>query len=64
MNVWRVVAIGGLTFCTTLISTGFDAPSSIINAVLVSGIALFTEMKLESENFTAIQKKISVGLVL
>lgn len=60
----RIIAIGGLTLCTTLVATGFNSYQSVINAVLVGGIALFTELKLESEPLTKIQRKLSVALVI
>lgn len=60
----RIIAIGGLTLCTTLVATGFNSYQSVINAVLVGGIALFTELKLESEVITKVQKKLIVALIV
>jgi len=60
----RIIAIGGLTLCTTLVATGFNSYQSIINAVLVGGIALFTELKLESEPLTKVQRITSQALIL
>ena len=64
MNIERIIAIFGLTFCTTLIATGFDSYVSIINAVLVSGIAMFTEIKTESEPMANFQKIINKALIV
>lgn len=63
-KIIRITSIAGLTFCTTLIATGFDSYTSIINAILLSGIALFTELKLESESLKTMQKIASMGLLL
>jgi hypothetical protein len=60
----RIIAIGGLTLCTTLVSTGFNSYQSIINAILVGGIALFTELKIESEPLIKIQRTVSQALIL
>lgn len=64
MNITRLIAIGGLTFCTTLLSTGFDTTSAFVNAVLITGIAVFTEMKTESEPIIKVQDTLKVGLIL
>jgi len=64
MNIERIISVFGLTFCTTLIATGFDGSVSIINAVLVSGVALFTEIKTESELITHVQRKINIALII
>jgi hypothetical protein len=60
----RIIAVGGLTLCTTLVATGFNSYQSVINAVLVGGIALFTEMKFESEPLAKLQRKVSVALII
>lgn len=64
VNWNRIIAIGGLTLCTTLVATGFNSYQSVINAVLVGGIALFTELKYESEPITKLQRKLNVALVV
>lgn len=64
INWNRIIAIGGLTLCTTLVATGFNSYQSVINAVLVGGIALFTELKYQSEPITKIQRKLSVALIV
>jgi hypothetical protein len=64
INWNRIIAIGGLTLCTTLVATGLNSSQSVINAVLVGGIALFTELKLQSDPLTKIQRKLSVALII
>lgn len=64
LNWNRIIAIGGLTFCTTLVSTGYQTVPAVINAGLIAGIALFTELKFESEGITKVQAIMSKGLVL
>lgn len=49
VNWTRVIANAGLAFATTLVATGFQAEASLLNAVLIGMVALFTEMKLETE---------------
>lgn len=56
MNWNRISAIGGLTFCTTMLGFGVVSgvtPSitmgAVVSAILTSGVAIFTEMKAESE---------------
>lgn len=64
MNWGRIISIGGLTFCTTLVATGFQAEASILNAALLAFIALFTEVKIESEPITKVQKKLMTAMIL
>lgn len=64
INWNRIISIGGLTLCTTFVATGFNTPEAIINAVLVGGIAFFTEMKIESEPVIKIQRLTSQALIL
>lgn len=66
MDYNRIIAIGGLTFCTTMLSTGLTNPeASLLNAALMAGVALFTEMKIETEGTTKhVQKVLKAGLVL
>lgn len=64
INWERIIAIGGLTLCTTLVATGFETSQSIINAVLIAGVALFTEMKTESEPIIKVQRALATGLIL
>lgn len=64
VNWKRIAAVGGLTFCTTLVSTGYSTTPAIINAALVAGIALFTELKFESEGMGKIQRVINKAVVL
>lgn len=64
VNWKRIIAVGGLTFCTTLVSTGYDTIPAVINAGLISGIALFTELKFESEGVGKIQTALSKAVVL
>ena len=66
MNWERITAIGGLTFCTTMLGFGVVSgvsPSialgSVVSALLTSGVAIFTEMKAESE----LSKVINSGLI-
>jgi len=44
MDKERIIGIIILTFCTTLVATGFEAMPSIINAVLMAGIAVGNEL--------------------
>jgi hypothetical protein len=64
INWGRIIAVAGLTFCTTLVSTGYQTMPAIINAGLISGIALFTELKFESEGMEKIQRAINKAVVL
>lgn len=64
MNIERIISIFGLTLCTTLIATGFDSYVSIINAVLISGVACFTEIKTESYEINSLQKIINKALIV
>lgn len=64
INWNRIIAIGGLTFCTTLVATGFDTTGAIINALLTSGIATFTELKIESEPIDKVRSTLEAGLIL
>lgn len=63
VNWKRIIAVGGLTFCTTLVSTGYSTTSAIINAALISGVALFTELKFESEGLEKIQRVVNKAVV-
>lgn len=64
MNYQRIIAIAGLTFCTTLIATGFNTQSAIINAILTTGVAAFTEMKSESEPIKKVIRALANALVI
>jgi len=66
INWNKIIANAGLAFCTTLIATGFNGYASVINAALIAGIALFSEMKDESEpiGITKVKAVLSKGLVL
>jgi hypothetical protein len=44
MDNERILGIILLTFCTTLVATGFSAIPSIINALLMAGIAVGNEL--------------------
>jgi hypothetical protein len=44
MDIKRICAIFVLTLCTTLLATGFNTTSAIINAVLMAGIASSSEI--------------------
>ena len=71
INWYRIIANGGLAFCTTLVATGINAEAAVINAALIAGVALFTEMKTETEPKTRVavavnkaQKVLSQALIL
>jgi len=64
INWTRIISIGGLTLCTTLAATGFETTSSLINAALVAGIALFSELKFESEPVLKVQRALNTALVI
>jgi len=64
INWERIIAIGGLTLCTTLVATGCETTTSIINAALVAGVALFTELKFESEPIIKAQRALSASLII
>lgn len=64
INWGRIVSIAGLTFCTTILATGVNVEGALINAILLTGIALFTEMKFETEGLTKIQRVVNKGLIL
>lgn len=49
INFNKIIANAGLVFCTTLLATGLNAEYALINASLMAGVALFTELKTESE---------------
>ena len=63
INWNRVIANGGLAFCTTLLATGLNAEFALVNAGLIAGVALFTELKSESEPINKVKRALSVGLV-
>lgn len=44
MDYTRIIAIFILTFCTTILATGFDTTSAVINGVLMAGIAASSEL--------------------
>jgi len=66
INWNKVIANAGLAFCTTFLATGFNGYASVLNAALIAGIALFSEMKEESEpkGITKMKAILSKGLVL
>jgi hypothetical protein len=64
INWERIIAVGGLTFCTTLVATGFETTQALINAGLIAGIALFTELKFESEPITKVQRVLHTSLII
>ncbi len=63
VNWNKVIANAGLAFCTTLLATGLNAQFAIVNATLIAGVALFTEIKSESEPINKVKRALSVGLV-
>jgi hypothetical protein len=74
INWNKVLANGGIAFFTTLTATRFTGDInaleiSVINALLITGLALFTELKVESEQdkpkrtITRVQKIVSAGLL-
>lgn len=70
INWYRIFANAGLAFATTLVATGVNAESAVINALLIGLIALFTEVKTETEPKTPIKRAVfkaqsilSTGLV-
>ena len=64
VNWNRIISIAGLTLCTTLIATGFNTIPSIVNALLIAGVATFTELKIESDTGQALQNLFNKGLVI
>jgi hypothetical protein len=64
INWTRIFAVAGVTLTSTLIATGLQVESAIANALLLAGLALFTELKLESEPLTKVQAKLSMGVIL
>ena len=63
INWNRVLANGGLAFCTTLLATGINVEFAVVNAALIAGVALFTELKSESEPINKVKSALSVGLI-
>lgn len=64
MNWGRIISVAGLTFCTTLVATGFQAEAALLNAALLAFISLFTEIKTESEPIKKIQRKLTAAIIL
>lgn len=64
INWNKIWANAGLAFCTTLIATGYNTHASIINAGLLAAIALFTELKFESEPISKVQRALQLGLIV
>lgn len=68
INWNRIAANAGLAFFTTLAATLLTGDAnylvSIINAVIMSGVAFFTELKTESEEIGKIQHNVSAVLIL
>jgi len=64
INWTRIISIAGITFTSTLIATGFETQQAFVNALLLSLLALFTEMKIENEGVIKVQRAISCGLIL
>ena len=64
INWTRIVSIAGITFCSTLLATGWNAEGAAINAILLSLLSLFTEMKIESEPMQKVQRLLKQGLIL
>lgn len=68
LNWSKIIAVGGLAFCTTLVASGFNTHTAVANAILTGLIALFTEMKIESEGklgkIKAVQGALKHGLVV
>jgi len=63
INWNRIIANGGLAFCTTLLATGLNTEFALVNAGLIAGVALFTELKSESEPIEKVKRVLSLGLV-
>lgn len=59
INYPRIAANAGLAFCTTLLATGLNAESALLNAGLIGAVALFTELKSETEPKTPIKRAVS-----
>ena len=64
INWTRIVAVAGLSFCTTAAATGLNTYSAIISACLAGLVALFSELKTESEPIIKIQKAVSNALII
>lgn len=64
VNWNRIIATFGLTFCTTLVATGGQTLSAVVNALLISGVATFTELKTESPPLMKAQSFLNAGLVI
>jgi hypothetical protein len=64
INWSKVIANAGLAFCTTLLATGLNAEFAVINAALIAGVALFTELKTENEPITKAKRILAQGLIL
>jgi len=64
INWHRIIAIGGLTLCTTLVATDFNTYSAVVNAILTAGIATFTELKIESEPVEKVRRLFEAGLIV
>lgn len=60
----RLFSIFMLAFLTTLAATGFNTTSAIINAILLGGIALFTELRFKDEGIKKVQIMLSEALFL
>lgn len=64
INWNRIIGVAGLTLCTTFLATGYETIPSIINACLIAGVALFTELKFESEPVNKALKVINRTVIL
>ena len=45
----RIFAVGGLTFCTTLLASNCEFLTAVLNSLLMMGITIFTEIAKEEE---------------
>lgn len=68
INWYKVGANGGIAFFSTLAGTtatiGINPEVSIASGLITAGLALCTEIKLESEPITKAQDKLAVGLLV
>jgi len=68
INWYKVVANGGIAFFSTLAGTtatiGLNPEVSIASGLITAGLALCTEVKLESEPIKRAQDKLTIGLIV
>jgi len=68
INWYKIYANAGVAFFSTLAGTtaagNISYEAAVISAIILAGLAFFTEMKLESDGtFPKLQRAISTGLI-